>query len=272
MTETSYKFPDYDNPPVIEVVCGIHFKPINEFLAPHLGLLWEKFRSDYPICQEVAPLSPVIERFGGDQRFGLEIHDVPPLPRIWFVHKKDTGIIQIQRDRFLHNWRKMRPEDEYPRYPNVIKMFIDRLSQFKKFLIVNEFEDLEPLQFEMTYINHIWQGEAWTNLKEVGKVFPDFNLRYDKKRFLPEPESINWRTSFVLPQEEGRLNATIRNGKHRETGQPMISLDLTVRGIGEDKTKEGMLTWFDLARKWIVLGFEDLTGSEIQEKIWGKRN
>ena len=48
----------------------------------------------------------------------------------------------------------------------------------------------------------------------------------------------------------------------------MILLDLTVRGIG----KEGMEAWFDLAREWIVCGFADLTGDEIQKTIWGRRD
>ena len=72
----------------------------------------------------------------------------------------------------------------------------------------------------------------------------------NSKRFLPEPERLNWRTSFLLPDKAGRMHVTIRNGKKRDDGKPMIILDLTVRGIG----KEGMEVWFDLAREWIVCG------------------
>ena len=112
--------PDYESPPVIEVVCGILFKSIDKLLAPYFGLLWEKYKPEYPICREVSPLTSVIERFDEPPRVDLQLADVPPLPRIWFVHKNDNGIIQIQRDRFLHNWKKVRPQDEYPRYPQVI--------------------------------------------------------------------------------------------------------------------------------------------------------
>ncbi len=264
---------DYATPPVIEVVCSILFKPIKALLAPYFGLLWEKYKPDYPICREVPPLTPVIEHLTEEPPpIDLHLTDVPPLPRMWFVHKNDNGIVQVQRDRFLHNWKKTKPEDEYPRYPTVIKLFKDRLSQFKSFLEENELGVIEPLQYEMTYINHILQGDGWTNLNEIGNVFPDFALRVSKDRFLPEPEGINWRTSFALPNQLGRLHVTIQHGKVRETGQPLLILNLTVRGIGSDKSSDGMWPWFDLAREWIVRGFADLTGEEVQKHIWKKKN
>jgi uncharacterized protein (TIGR04255 family) len=231
-------------------------------------VLWEKYRSDYPKCREVAPLTPTVERFEKPAPVELRFADVPPLPRVWFVHANDNGIIQVQRDRFLHNWKKVRPEDEYPRYPKVIEMFQDRLSQFEAFLRENDLGVIEPVQYEMTYINHIPQGEGWTTLNEIGKVFPDFALRADQQRFLPEPEGINWRTSFALPEQAGRLHVKIQHGKHRETQQPILVLDLTVRGIGADRSVEGMKEWFDLAREWIVCGFADLTSEDVQRDVW----
>lgn len=266
MQEMAY--PNYENPPVIEVVCGIHFKPIGNLLAPHLGLLWEKFKGDYPGCQEVAPLAPVIEQFGVERSTNFEIQELPPLPRIWFIHKNDNGIIQVQRDRFLYNWRKVRATDEYPRYPKVIEMFKGQLLNLKSFLSENKFGDLEPLQYEMTYINHIPEGDGWNNLSEIGKILPDYAFRGGIKRFLPSPEMINWRTSFLLPEMVGRMHITIRNAKRKNDGKPIILVDLTVRGIGGD----GMESWFDLARKWIVFGFTDLTGDVVQKTIWRRKN
>ena len=271
MEEVSKALPDYESPPVLEVVCGVLFKPIDTMLAPHLGLLWEKYKPEYPFCREVPPLTPVIERFDEVPKIDLQLADVPPLPRTWFVHKDDNGIIQVQRDRFLHNWKKVRPEDEYPRYPTVIKLFKERLFQFESFLKENDLGEIELRQYEMTYINHIPQGDGWTNLSEIGKVFPDFSIRTIKERFLPRPEGINWRTSFLLPDEAGRLHATIRYAKLRDSDLPLILLDLTVRGVGSDKSMDGMESWFNLAREWIVRGFADLTGADVQKNIWRRK-
>ena len=93
MVKTIQNFPSYENPPVIEVVCGVLFKPLEALLAPHLGLLWEKYKSEYPNCREVAPLTPVIERFEGQAEMKLLFTDIPPLPRIWFTRSEDNGII-----------------------------------------------------------------------------------------------------------------------------------------------------------------------------------
>jgi uncharacterized protein (TIGR04255 family) len=112
--------PEYENPPVIEVVCGLHFQQLDGLLAPYLGALWEKLKPDYPNCKEVAPLAPVIERFEARGTPQISFVEVPPMARTWFIHKDEIGIVQVQRDRFLHNWKKVRERDEYPRFGKVI--------------------------------------------------------------------------------------------------------------------------------------------------------
>jgi len=74
-----------------------------------------------------------------------------------------------------------------------------------------------------------------------------------------------------LPDEAARLHVTIRHAKLRDSELPVLLLDLTVRGIGKDMSPEGMLEWFDLAREWIVRGFADLTGEEVQKNIWRRK-
>ena len=262
--------PDYDRPPVVEVACGIHFSPLKSLLAPHLGLLWERFKPEYPICQEVAPLSPVIERFDQPASIDVELTDKPPLPRIWFIHERETGIVQVQRDRFLHNWKKIRPEDEYPRYPTVIKLFRDRLSRFETFLDDTNLGSIEPLQYELTYVNHILSGEGWNTISEVGQIFPDSAWRAGTDRFLSTPETISWRSSFVLPDQVGRLHVSIRNGNRKQDNRSVVVCELTARGMSNDTSRDAMWQWFDLAREWIVRGFADLAGAEIQSRRWGR--
>src|SRR5689334_18752740 len=116
MNESS-PMPVFRNPPIAEVVCGVTFKPLKSLLAPHLGLFWAMVRSDFPTCREVEPLMPVFETF--DESPAVQDFTLPLLPRVWFVSKDQNGIIQIQRDRLLQNWRKVRLTDEYPRYTKV---------------------------------------------------------------------------------------------------------------------------------------------------------
>jgi uncharacterized protein (TIGR04255 family) len=273
---TSQKLPKYDKPPVIEVVCGILFTSIEELLAPHFGLLWEQFKPGYAECREVPPLTPTIEHFGeSPQEATLQFSNTPPLPRIWFIHA-DGSIIQVQRDRFLYNWRKIRPEDEYPHYPEVVEKFESYLSTFQSLLKDNALGEIELLQYEMTYVNHILQNTAWKSMSDIGHVFPDFSWQKqgpsgNKPRFLSEPEGINWRTSFVLADDMGRLHVHIQKGQLRQEGQPVLRLELTARGIGREKSLDTMRDWFEFAHESIVWGFADLTDYQVQKNIWKRR-
>jgi uncharacterized protein (TIGR04255 family) len=263
---TTQPLPSFENPPVNEVICGITFKPITTLLAPHLGLLWQKFRDEYPTCKEADPLVPVVESRDGEETSGVDF-TVPFLPRIWFVSKDENAIIQVQRDRLLHNWRKVRPTDSYPRYSVVKEKFSKRCSEFESFLIENQLGVIQLIQYEMTYLNHIPVGGNWESIEQVGRVFPDFNWRLES-RFLGHPEKMNWRTSFVLPNSAGRLHLTIQSALRRQDMLPLFIVELTVRGISGPRTLEGMWPWFDMAREWIVRGFADVTGPDLQKNVW----
>jgi uncharacterized protein (TIGR04255 family) len=269
MTAGEKPLPEYDNPPVNEVVCGVMFKSLDTLLTPYTGLLWERYKTEYPTCQEVPPIIPMIESFEERPvRSRPEFAELPPLPRVWFVHGEGNRIIQLQRDRFLHNWRKQKAADTYPRYGQVFGMFSDHLATFQKFLQENHLGALEPVQYEMTYVNHVYKDERWASNQDVGKLFADFVWRTASKRFLPCPEGINWRTTFVLPNKQGRLHVVIQNGESREDNRPVFVFELTVRGIGTDRSFGAMKEWFDLAREWIVRGFADLTDEKTQTDLW----
>jgi len=260
--------PKYGKPPVVELVCGILFESLSKFLAPHMGLLWEVFKTEYPNIRQMMPLAPLIEGFDATPRsVGPLSDDFPLHPRVWFETKDGTGLIQVQRDRFLYNWKKVKPEDEYLHYEHVIGQFKNCLSQFESFLHDNELGEIKPIQYELTYVNHIPKGEGWNKLNEVGKVFPDISWRNGTNRFLTELEGMNVQTSFRLPERQGRLHAAIRYGI-RQPDQAILLLDLTCRGIGEDRSRSAMWQWFDLAHQWIVRGFADLTSAEMQESTW----
>jgi len=270
---TSRNLPEYDNPPLNEVVCGILFRRIDDLLNPYLGILWEKYKPEYSQCREVVPLLPLIENFDRRPQPEAPYIDVeaPLLPRTWFVHADGNGVIQIQRDRFHHNWRKMRPDDEYPRYQSVIDMFRTHLEKFVQFLDENQLGTLTPLQYELTYINHIMKGEGWETIGDVGRVFPSLSLQASKYSFLPSPETINWQASFTLPNRVGRLHTKLQSAMRRDDGHPLLMFELTARGIGDYTTLDTMWNWFAMAHEWVVRGFTDLTDPQVQNVIWRRK-
>jgi len=256
---SSDTLPSYKNPPVNEVVCGIRFNASDKFRIPHIGILWDKFRTDYPIIQHAPPIASAKGEIIVEGTIGI------PLPRVWFINKSDDQLIQFQIDRFYFNWR--RRQCDYPRYDYVIKNFMRVLSTIEKFFGEFNLGELTPIEFELSYINHIPKGQGWNTIDDLPKIFPDLIWKKTKKRFLPNPEKIAWHSEFALPEQRGNLIVNLKQATRTEDRVPLLVLELKTRGIGESTSKDTLREWFDLAHEWIVRGFTDLTTSEIH-KIW----
>lgn len=262
MTSTSKTSPDplpsYKQPPVDEVVCGFRFEPLPQLKVPHIGLLWEKFRQEYPVLQHAIPIVtgtslPVDETTG------------VPLPRIWFISKADNELVQFQLDRFYYNWRQR--GDDYPRYPSIIKKFEKAKSQLDAFTNELELGRITPVECELTYINHIPIGKGWESIDDLPKVIRGFTWQKKKGDFLPNPANVAWQVRFELPDGKGSLDVKLNQAK-KVDGVRGLVLELAAKGFGEEKTGKAIRDWFDLAHEWIVRGFTDLTAKEMQENIW----
>jgi hypothetical protein len=46
------KSPDFTNPPVTEVVCGLQFAPIQGWLTTHYGLFWNLIKAEYSSSED----------------------------------------------------------------------------------------------------------------------------------------------------------------------------------------------------------------------------
>jgi uncharacterized protein (TIGR04255 family) len=252
--------PSYKKPPVNEVVCGMRFYPPDKFRIVHIGLLWDKFRHDYPNLQHASPIVGAKGEMQVDNVTGL------PLPRIWFINKPDDQLIQFQFDRFYFNWR--RRQGVYPRYSYVIKNFESVLGTIENFF--NEFGlgKLKPIEYELSYINHIPRGQEWNTVDDLPRIFSDFFWRQTTTRFLPNPENIAWQANFPLPDKKAFLTANLKQAIRSEDKVPLFVLELTVRGSGDSTDKNAFREWFDIAHEWIVRGFTDLTTNEVQVSFW----
>jgi uncharacterized protein (TIGR04255 family) len=237
----------------------------------HIGLYWAKIRKSFGSIEEQAPIIHIVEPTDGPAELvlGLQLMDKPELPRVWFLDDSGNRIIQLQRDRFLHNWRKMMPEDEYPRFPSLRESFFDYWKEFNNFLRENGLEpDLD--QCDLTYVNHISKGEGWNTVADLENIFTTFVWR-TRSKFLPAPDSLRFSLKFLLPENGGRLHIDAVPVRVPPKNDPAIRFSLTARGRpqGEINT-ESMYKWFTMAREWIVKGFADLVDNKTDE-IWDKK-
>src|SRR5438132_13880540 len=111
--------PEFESPPVSEVALSIEFLPLPAWRVSHAGLYWSHIRKDYPHTDVQPPIPSQIEKFGEGlwqpPLLRFEISN-PDVTRSWFITEDRTRLIQIQRDRFVINWRKVHGDEVYPRY------------------------------------------------------------------------------------------------------------------------------------------------------------
>ena len=256
-TSLQKKLPSYNNPPVNEVVCGIRFRPTDRLRIPHIGLLWDKFRADYPMLRHAQIISTSKGDIPIDKITGL------PIPRVWFINASDDQVIQFQNDRFYFNWRKRK--SDYPRYDYVIKNFEIVSSAVKHFFKEFDLGELEPQEYELSYINHIPMGIGWETIDDLSEIFSDFIWNKTTERFLPNPKKVNWDADFYFPEQKSHLIVSLKQAIRKEDELPLLIYELKANGIDSDAYAGN---WFDLAHEWIVRGFTDLT-TEKMHKIWG---
>jgi uncharacterized protein (TIGR04255 family) len=263
--------PDYDNPPVIEVVYGVQFEPLG-LRCPTIGLFWQAVRQEYPSFVEKPPLAPVIERFEPDKRTEtqIELTERPPLPRLWFVDRTDNWLIQVQDDRFLYNWKRVKEQDAYPRFEVVSTKFFKVWERFQDFCRDEGLPSPLVNQLELTYINHISMVDVEVYVREASSIFPDMRWR-ETHDFLPSPETLSWKTSFLFPDRQGRFHVSMRHAIRLKDQQPVLLLELTARGMPASKERDSVRGWFAMAREWIVRGFTDLTDDQVQKERWGRK-
>lgn len=257
---TDIPLPAFDRPPVGEVVFGVGFDPIPNFRLPHLGLYWATVKEDYPHCSHAQPLGPFEHII--DPETGL------PVPRVWLIHKDDDRLIQIQSNWYYFNWRRMSAAQEYPHYEHIKLLFMERLIHFYNFLSHEGLDQPEPKECELTYINSIPKGQGWETIADMENIMPDLRWRDRNERFLPEPHKILWHTSINLPEDTGVLNIKFQSATQKTSGEPTFRLEMSARGIGKDHSFDGVGVWLELAHEWIIRGFADITGREVQLEHW----
>lgn len=270
--------PDFSDPPVVEVALSVQFESLNKLRTPQLGVLWQKFRNHFPITEEHAPLDAVVEQFGARRvRKGaaqIKILGSPPTPRCWFLNEAGTELIQVQHDRFIHNWRKAGTEAEYPRYEHIRATFTGELRRFAEFAACEQIGEFAPNQCEVTYVNHIAGGKGWQAHGDLGNVITVFQRSFSDE-FLEVPEDAGLGLRFLIPDETGqpigRLHAVLSSGYGDSDDQPLFVLNLTARGAPLGDGIDGVLGFLDLGREWVVRGFASLTTPTMHKK-WGRRD
>ena len=259
--------PDFQAPPLSEVVLGVQFSPPHNYQQILAGEVWKLFRDDYPRVEELQGLVPTFETFGlpilANQ---LKLISGAPPNRFWFLNTGGEELIQFQHDRLLHNWRKVGDgANKYPRFEHMVDHFRDELVKVESFAASLTPQSLQITQCEITYINQIRTAPA----EEL--VVSDW---LNSLSFQDPVRADDFALTFrqVIKDDNGRpfgrlvVEAATAN---EEDGSPLIVLNITVRGAPEQASLESAIDFICKGRELIVLRFAQMT-TDAAHKHWGR--
>ena len=258
--------PDFLNPPVIEVVCGIQFEGLDDWKTPHYGLYWERVRNEYPDCEDHPPLPPLrLETQRADE--AIQIPLLPPFRRVFFVKPPGNFLIQLQPYRFLYNWRKVQDSDEYPRFDAPYAEFVKEWIRFRKFVDELDLHQPQPDIFELTYINHIF-GQGVSFPRDVWKYLSFYGTT-PQATTARDATGLALQVIWPLPDSLGTLVLDMKHGHRTKDQGEVLLIEFSARGKANPNTAE-MDHWFSVAHQAIVTTFDALTTADAH-KLWGKK-
>jgi uncharacterized protein (TIGR04255 family) len=120
--------PDFLKPPIVEAVMSVQFTTPPDYREIYAREIWALFEHEFSRVQEQSALEPFFEVFGGPPgpaKLQIKFQPTGPIHnRFWFLGAGDRELLQFQRDRFVHNWRKLHDaNNQYPRFEPILTKF-----------------------------------------------------------------------------------------------------------------------------------------------------
>jgi len=256
----------FENPPINELVIALYHLPIVEMKSQHIGLYWNRVRDRYSQCEQKSiiipnPTEPLPEVPG----------EIFPLPRFWFFSDAHPTLIQIQRNAFIFNWRRL-ATNEYPHYETVITDFWRELEDYKTFVQEECGRGIDVIRScELTYINVISPNEFFANPGQLRSVLPPIASLSDIQTDDRQLVGIN-ATATYLVNATLRIDLGIKLGRRADNQKELVAiLELKAHGVPSDLSLEGTRSWYGSAHNATYKVFLDATAKQVQERIWKPR-
>jgi len=265
-------FPDYANPPVVELVLGVQFAPLSKLTTGHYGLFWNSLGVEWANPADAIPIEDQFELFDQVQWADPGVMQVRVQPirlpgRLTLEHRDQHRLLQLQQSRFHLNWRKRHAF--YPSYRLLISEFEEMYSRFERFIDKAEVGKLVPNQWELTYVDAFPQGEYWQSPSDWSTFLPGlFGTLRPADGLALERRAAEW--SFEIQPRKGRLHVTTQTGRTSDGEQLSLLLQMTARGpIGRGGV-ESLRQGLDIGHESTVGTFLRVTSAEVKSR-WGKK-
>lgn len=257
--------PTFTNPPIIELVLGVEFTPIDALKSIHYQGIYDLFRDDFPNSQDEQPLVASHDRGEGDPqtRISFQVDAKPPLPRLWFLSPEKDLLIQFQADRFVLNWRKQNQQDVYPSFEALAPKFEHTFNKLTDHIQDKFGIDLNVEQIEVSYVNMVSSGD-FPKLYKFQKIIDDKDINLEGLG-----ATFGEVLSFDEYAQSARLIYDIQVALEQADSSRDYRLCLTVRGSPKSQSNQKIKIFMQAAHDKIVGRFLAITTRSAQQK-WGK--
>ena len=259
--------PSFEKPPIAEVAIGVQFAHNVALRTLDYADVWAEFgKDDYPTYAEVPPLAP-LAAFGQQTLINVDLPFMPPTPRYWFQSKDENGLIQLQANRLIYNWRQSPAGNRpYPRYESVVENFFKNYAIYSTFVSTKGHAVLPQLA-EIAYVNIVTMGQD--GFDEIGDILNgSFNLTAGPA--LPKPTGVQFAWQHYLSELNTFLNVTVTSLQAQEV--PAVRIEISAFGpVDASNGADAVATlraWFDDVRGRIVTLFKDITTTKAHQ-VWG---
>ena len=264
----------FGRPPVNEVYLSVQFTDdvLDETWA--LTEFWPRIRDDFPQIERQSAIVRIEERFEvppvpSMPSFPFQVGTGAPPQRYWFVSQNSTRLVQVQSDRFLFNWRRVRPDDAYPRFRTLLPDFERVFALFLDAMPASRRSAVTADLCEVGYINHIGASAE----EDPRHHLPLYRI----VQFVTEPdtdalrpiEDMQFQVRSLIRGEDnvptGRIYVSAVPGYRTADQMPIYVLELTVRGRPAGSELGDLLEFYTQGRERVVTTFDSITTNEMHE-------
>jgi len=259
--------PEFDRPPLVETAIGVVFVPAEGWRLPHFTRFGRHVEDAYSAAEpQERVIATPLEEFGTlPAPTTLVFESAAAL--WWYTDDQHGRLIQLQRDRFVHNWRKTTANDRYPKYEQIREQFRTAWLSYLGFLAKENLPVPTVLQIEIDYVNHIERGNGWQSASDIAKLTP--LIAAPRADFLPLPEATLLNVRYLIPENRGRLHVTLQPAIRNSDKVELLQLTIGAHGRPSGSDVDSIMNWCDLGHEWIVRGFVDVTTPRMHE-LWGR--
>lgn len=257
--------PDYDRPPVTEIVAAVQFAPLAHFGMREVIAVARSFEGWELI--DVAPaLDPIVEAPLGQLvaptvRIAIGI----PPPRVMLSHEAGRWLAQLQQDRLAAHERKTGVRPSFANVAPRVREVARRAGAALDVPLLGESHG--PELVELIYENLIPRGEGWSEPAEMHRIFRIFNEDAGTPPFASfEQAQISFSYELL---EEGEFNGRLHvlaQPRLGPNGGGALHLRLISRRIVGGQELDRVL---EQCHADIVHAFTAVTTERMHE-IWGR--